>query len=95
MTENKNFNHTLSSDVNMPLYLIRFGSLYPLNNSVTDRSVFFFFFFFVFFFFSLSLFFGGGKGVGGGGLWSYVHHTVDVKILCSDVVRPSGCPFIF
>ena len=28
---------------------------------------------------------------GGGccGLWSYVHHTVDVKILCSDVVRPS------
>ena len=35
---------------------------------------------------------GGG---GGGGLWSYVHHTVAVKILCSDVVRPSGCPFIF
>ena len=36
--------------------------------------------------------------VGGGGdegLWSYVHHTVDVKILCSDVVRPSGCPFSF
>ena len=30
-----------------------------------------------------------------GGVWSYVHHTVDVKILCSDVVRPSGCPFIF
>ena len=30
----------------------------------------------------------------GGGLWSYVHHTVDVK-LCSDVVRPSSCPFIF
>ena len=30
-----------------------------------------------------------------GGLWSYIHHTVDVKILCSDVVRPSGCPFIF
>ena len=29
------------------------------------------------------------------GVWSYVHHTVDVKILCSDVVRPSGCPFIF
>ena len=43
--------------------------------------VFFFFFFFVFF-------------LVGGGLWSYVHHTVDVKI-CSDVVRPSGCPFIF
>ena len=40
------------------------------------------FFFFVFFL------------VGGGGLWAYVHHTVDVK-LCSDVVRPSGCPFIF
>ena len=33
--------------------------------------------------------------VGGGGLWSCVHHTVDVKILCSDVVRPSGCRFIF
>ena len=41
MTENKNLNHTFSSDVNMPLYLIRFGSLYPLNNSVTDRSFFF------------------------------------------------------
>ena len=37
----------------------------------------------------------GGRGGGGGGLWSYVHYTVDVKILCSDVVRPSGCPFIF
>ena len=46
MTENKNLNHTFSSDVNMPLYLIRFGSLYPLNNSVTD-----FFFFSVFSFF--------------------------------------------
>ena len=41
--------------------------------------------------FFFSFFFGGG---GGGGLWSYVHHTVDVK-LCSDVVRPSGCTFIF
>ena len=49
------------------------------------EGVFFFSFFFFFFFF------GGGLG---GGLWSYVHHTVDVK-LCSDVVRPSGCPFIF
>ena len=39
---------------------------------------------------------GGGCGWGGrGGLWSYVHHSVDVKILCSDVVRPSACPFIF
>ena len=28
-------------------------------------------------------------------MWSYVHHTVDVKILYSDVIRPSGCPFIF
>ena len=28
------------------------------------------------------------------GLWSYAHHTVDVKI-CSDVVSPSGYPFIF
>ena len=44
MTETKNLNHTFSSDVTMPLYLIFicFGSLYPLNNSVTD---FFFFFF--------------------------------------------------
>ena len=30
-----------------------------------------------------------------GALWSYVHHTADVKILCSNVVRPCGCPFIF
>ena len=37
---------------------------------------------------------GGGGGGGGGGGLSYVHHTVDVKILCSDVDRPSGCPFI-
>ena len=49
-------------------------------------------FFFVFFSFFLFFIFGEGRG---GGLWSYVHHTVDVKILCSDVVRPSGCPFIF
>ena len=72
MTENKNLNHTFSSDVNMPLYLIRFESLYPLNNSVTDCR-FFFFFFFRFFF----------VGGGGGGVicWSYVHHTVDMKIL--------------
>ena len=54
---------------------------------------FFFFFFFVFFFFFGLCVCGGGGGEGG--LWSYVHHTVDVKILCSDVVRPSGCPFIF
>ena len=52
MTENKNLNHTFSSDVIMPLYLIRFGSLYPLNNSVTDRIFFFFW--------------GGGGGGGGG-----------------------------
>ena len=61
----------------MPLYLIRFGSLYPLNNSV------FFSFFLV------------CECVCVGGLWSYVHHTADVKILCSDVVRPSGCPLFF
>ena len=63
--------------------------------------VFFFFFFFSFFlggrggfsgFFFFVFFLVRG---GGGGLWSYVHHTVDVKILCSDVVRSSGCPFIF
>ena len=46
---------------------------------------------FFFFFF----FWGGGGGGGGGAHWSYVHHTVDVKVLYSDVVRPSGCPFIF
>ena len=102
MTENKNLNHTFSSDVNMPLYLIR---LYPLNDSVTDFFFLFFFFFFRFlfvclffwgfffvFFFGVCVWGGGGRG---GGLWSYIHHTVDVKILCSDVVRPSGCPFIF
>ena len=83
MTENKNLNHTFSSDVNMPLYLIRFGSLYPLNNNATDFGFYLFFFFFRFCFWR------------GEGLLSYVHHTVDVKILCSDVVRPSGCPFIF
>ena len=37
--------------------------------------VFFFFFFFVVFFLVVV---GGGVG---GGLWSYVHHTVDMKIL--------------
>ena len=62
MTENKNLNHTFSSDVNMPLYLIR---LYPLNNSVTD----FFFVFSLFFSFFVCLFFcfflvGGGGGCG-------------------------------
>ena len=51
------------------------------------------FFFFPFFFWCVCG--GGGGGGEGGGLWSYVHHTVDVKILCSDVVHPSGCPFIF
>ena len=45
-------------------------------------SCFFFSFFFFFFCF----------GVGAVVICS---HTVDVKILCSDVVRPSGCPFIF
>ena len=54
VTENKNLNHTFSSDMNMPLYLICFGSLYPLNNSVTDWSFFFFFF----------LFFWSGRGGG-------------------------------
>ena len=92
MTENKNLNHTFSSDVNMPLYLIRFGSLYPLNNSVTDLSFFLLLFYFIIIIIFFVLFF---FCWGDGGLWSYVHHTVDVKILCSDVVRPSGCPFMF
>ena len=66
MTENKNLNHTFSSDVNMPLYLIRFGSLYSLNNSVTD-----FFFFFVFsFFFSVFFFLVGGGGGGCGHMFT-------------------------
>ena len=52
MTENKNLNHTFSSDVNMPLYLIHFGSLYPLTVSLI--AVFF-------------LCGGGGGGGGGGG----------------------------
>ena len=79
MTENKNLNHTFSSDVNMPLYLIRFGSCIRLITVITvSLIVGFFFFFFC---------------LGGGG--SYVHHTVEVKIICSDVVRPSGCPFNF
>ena len=72
---------------------------------------FFFFFRFFFFFFVLFVVFfffwffclcvcvcvcvGGGGGGGRRGLWSYVHHTVYVTILCSDVVRPSGGPFIF
>ena len=43
----------------------------------------------VFFFFSF-FFFGGGRGA-----VVVCSHTVDVKILCSDIVRPSGCPFIF
>ena len=63
------------------------------------RSFFFFFLFCFVFFFLFFLFVCGGGWGGGGvgerGLWSYVHHTVYVKILCSDVVRPSGCPFIF
>ena len=39
---------------------------------------------------------GGGGGGGVGGLLTYVHHTVDMKILFLTVsVRPSGCLFIF
>ena len=37
----------------------------------------------------------GGGGTGGGEAVVICSHTVDVKILCSDVVRPSGCPFNF
>ena len=60
MKQTKNLDHSFSSDVNMPLYLlIRFWSLYPLNNSV--RIITLNVFFFVFF---LS---GGGGGEGGGG----------------------------
>ena len=67
MTENKNLNHTFSSDVNMPLYLYVSGVCIRLITVSLIEVVFFFVF-------------GGGRGVGGGGgLWSYVHHTVDVK----------------
>ena len=79
MTENKNLNHTFSSDVNMSLYLACFGSCIRLI-TVSLIEVFWEVFWCV---------------CVGGGMWTYVHHTVDVKILCSDVVRPSGCPFIF
>ena len=88
MTENKNPNHTFSSDVNMPLYLISGVCIRLITVSLIE--VFFFVFFFILLFFFSFVFWWGG-----GGLWSYVHHTVDVKILCSDVVRPSGCPFSF
>ena len=37
----------------------------------------------------------GERGGGGGGAVVICSHTVDVKILCTDVVRPSGCPFSF
>ena len=45
---------------------------------------------FLLLFFSLLV---GERGVGG--VVVICSHTVDVKILCTDVVRPSGCPFIF
>ena len=60
MTENKNLNHTFSSDVNMPLYLIRSGVCIRLI-TVSLIEVFFFFFFFLFFFWG-----GGGRGGGCG-----------------------------
>ena len=65
MTENKNLNHTFSSYVNMPLYLYVSRVCIRLK-TVSLIEGFFFLFFFV---------------GGGGGLWSYVHHTVDMKIL--------------
>ena len=83
MTENKNLNHTFSSDVNMSLYLIRFESLYPLNNSVTDSLIEVFFFLF---------FFGGRWGVGAVVICSPYRRYENI---ISDVVRPSDCPFIF
>ena len=79
MTENKNLNHTFSSDVNMPLCLFVSRVCIRLITVSLIEGFFGFFWW----------------GGGGGGPWSYVHHTVDVIILCSDVVRPSGCPFIF
>ena len=51
MTENKNLNHTFSSDVNMPFCLIRL-----ITVSLIEGFFFFFFFFFL----------GGGGGGGGG-----------------------------
>ena len=57
MTENKNLNHTISSDVNMPLYLIRFGVCIRLI-TVSLIEVFLFVFFYSFFLV------GGGGGCG-------------------------------
>ena len=62
MTENKNLNHTFSSDVNMPLYLYVSGVCIRLI-TVSLIEVYFFSFLFSFLFF----FFGGSGGGGGGG----------------------------
>ena len=61
MTENKNLNHTFSSDVNMPLYLIRFRSLITVSLMIED---FFFRFFFSFFFLVCVCVGGGAVGCG-------------------------------
>ena len=53
-------------------------SLIEVFFSFSFRFFFFFFFRFFFFFFFFFSFF---LVVGGGVLWSYVHHTVDMKIL--------------
>ena len=53
----------------------------------------FFVFFFSFFFFSFFFFVGGGGGGGGGGVICSPYRRYENII--SDVVRPSGCPFIF
>ena len=87
MTEKKNLNHTFSPDVNMPLYLICFESLYTLNNSVTDWS--FFLFCFRFFFFLV------GGGGGGAVVICSPYPYRRYENIISDVVRPSGCPFSF
>ena len=82
MTENKNLNHTFSSDVNMPLYLYVSGVCIRLI-TVSLIEVFFSFFFFLF---------GGG---GGGGAVVICSPYRRCENIISDVVRPSGCPFIF
>ena len=82
MTENKNLNHTFSPDVNMPL-CIRL-----ITVSLIEV---FYLFFFVFFF----LFFLVGGGGGGAMVLCSPYPYRRYENIISDVVRLSGCPFIF
>ena len=70
----------------MPLYLIRFESLYPRLITVSLIEVFFSFFFFL----VVVVVVGGG-----GGAVVICSPYRRYENIISDVVRPSGCPFIF